>query len=222
MPHVPAAWNRHGGESLGGPPETLGGAAPTDQNFVMLHHVPGGEDRPDNVEPQEEDAPPGVSPIGFSIAIGQMNADSVTATGMVDQGSIAQGFGAVGAMSQGQPSPEGIGGPSTSSGPGPAGNPGTGGTPGASAGDSSTEGGQARGGLISGSEAEHRITAQKGEYIVREIAVKKYGVPFMNALNRGAIKVHTHARYVYAHTNGRAPEPITGKARKNHTLMRGD
>jgi|SRR6267142_2709112 len=47
----------------------------------------------------------------------------------------------------------------------------------------------ARGRKVTGSEGEHPITAQKGEWIIQESAVKKYGDAFMKAVNAGKIKI---------------------------------
>jgi len=99
---------------------------------------------------------------------------------------------------------EGGGDASSSSGsddPGDEGDPGDPGTDadatdgGAGPGGSGGGGERAQGGVVKGSESEHVIKAQKGEYVIKEASVKKYGKGFLDMLNSGKIPMMTADAY---------------------------
>jgi hypothetical protein len=52
-----------------------------------------------------------------------------------------------------------------------------------------------RGGKVGGKQNEHPITAQNGEWVIQESAVKKYGDNFMSLLNAGKVNVQTPQQY---------------------------
>lgn len=95
----------------------------------------------------------------------------------------------------------GTGGPSggtEGSGAPGAGDSSTGGESGSGTSDSGAEGdGGAfkRGGKVGGKNSEHPITAQAGEWVINEAAVKKYGDKFMAALNAGKIPMMSSKAY---------------------------
>lgn len=69
---------------------------------------------------------------------------------------------------------------------------------------------EARGGKITGSEKEHPITAQAGEWVIQESAVKKYGDAFMKKLNAGQIKMVKQSAYA---KGGKVSAP-SGRAKR--------
>lgn len=79
--------------------------------------------------------------------------------------------------------------------PGQGGGPGPGSGPSGDPGAGPDAGVEARGGKIGGAQSEHPITAQNGEWVIQESAVKKYGDKFMAALNAGQIPVQSHEQY---------------------------
>lgn len=93
----------------------------------------------------------------------------------------------------GEASTEGVGPDSSTSGGPPAGDaPGVGG-PGPGDTGGMRRGGliYAKGGRIGGSQSEHPITAQAGEYILRKEAVAKYGPKLLDLLNAGKVQAMT-------------------------------
>lgn len=225
------------GDKLGGAVTLLSGEPEAAREpsagagFLLLHGAPN------DTPPTDDDDDEGVAPVApFSVSPFGMTASQLSET-MSDISVAAQTLGGVTRGGGGREPAEGGRGSSppppgpppsdaTASGIGgeASGSPGTGGTPGTSAGDSSTSGGQARGGLVTGSEAEHPITAQRGEFIMRETAVRKYGVAFMRAVNAGKVRVAPHDRYLEDHAmKGYSAQQIreTPKPRRNHTMLRG-
>lgn len=100
-----------------------------------------------------------------------------------EPGQAANEGGPTGEPGQIGPDAPTSGGPPGSDAPGEGG-PGPGDT-----------GGMKRGGAVQGSEKEHPVTAQNGEWIIQESSVKKYGDAFMKKLNAGEIPVMSADAY---------------------------
>jgi len=72
-----------------------------------------------------------------------------------------------------------------------------------------------------GSGDDERIVVEAGEFVITKAATKQYGVALLSALNRGQLRVHDHGKYLALHRDKPAPKNVMGKARPQHTLMRG-
>lgn len=217
---TPVAWNRQE-DQTGGPVQALGGGQRPDDagaggHFVMLHHAP--EPGPSG-DPQSDQGAPPVGPPGSppgeddGTGPGAVSANDA-AVSAAEEAQDAEGAGVPGGT--GQTAAEAADAADAADAaanapPGPTGNVG--------------EDAYGRGGLVRGSGKEHEILAQAGEFVVTKAAVRKYGVPFMAALNAGRVRVNRHDRYVEHHlvqnyaANGPQREAV--KPRRNHAILRG-